>query len=64
MSIAEREAANADVRVSGSQERWVAALGPDGDVRSLLIAGREPLAALLLDAIGVGGFARAAGPAT
>ena len=64
VSIAESEAANADVRVSGSQEQWVAALGPDGDARSLLIVGREPLAALLLDAIGVRGCARAAGPAT
>ena len=64
VSIADGEAANADVRVSGSQEHWVAALGPDGDVRSLLIAGREPLAALLLDAIGIRGFARAAGQST
>ena len=63
VSIADGEAANADVRVAGSQEHWVAALGPDGDARSLLIAGREPLAALLLDAIGVRAFARAAGPA-
>ena len=63
VSIADGEVANADVRVSGSQEHWIAALGPDGDARSLLIAGHEPLAALLLDAIGVCAFARAAGPA-
>ena len=64
VSIADGEAANADVRVSGSQEHWVAALGLDGDARSLLIVGREALAALLLDAIGACAFARAAGPAT
>ncbi len=64
VSIAHGEVANADVRVSGSQDHWVAALGPDGDARSLLIAGREPLATLLLDAIGICAFARAAGPAT
>ena len=64
VSIADGEAANAEVRVSGSQERWVAALAPDGDARSLLIVGREPLAALLLDAIGIRAFARAAGQAT
>ena len=64
VSIAHDEVANADVRVSGSQEHWVAALSPDGDARSLLIVGREPLAALLLDAIGIRAFARAAGTAT
>jgi DNA-binding HxlR family transcriptional regulator len=54
VSIAEAEQADADVHVSGSQEDWIDALGPDADRRALRIVGDEELASLLLDGLGVG----------
>jgi DNA-binding HxlR family transcriptional regulator len=64
-SIAEAEDADADVHVSGSQEDWIEALGPDADRSGLQIDGDEGLASLLLDSLGVAAesAARAAGVA-
>ena len=55
VSIAERADAGAGVRVSGSQDDWIDALGPDADRSGLQIEGDERLARVLLD--GVGAFA-------
>jgi DNA-binding HxlR family transcriptional regulator len=52
VSIAERADAGAAVRVSGSQEDWIDALGPDADRSGLQIDGDERLARLLLDGVG------------
>ena len=52
-SIAEGEHADADVHVSGSQEDWIDALGPDADRSGLRIDGDDELAGLLLDGLGV-----------
>lgn len=51
VSIAEREAADADLRISGTQEDWIDAFGPDADRGALRITGDQNLAATLLDAI-------------
>jgi DNA-binding HxlR family transcriptional regulator len=55
VAIVEREHPGADVRVTGSQDDWIDALGPDADRRGLQIEGDEGLARVLLD--GVGAFA-------
>ena len=55
VSISETEQANPDVRVTGSQDDWIDALGPDADRSGLRIEGEERLARVLLD--GVGAFA-------
>ena len=52
-SIAEGEDAGADVHVSGSQEDWIDALGPDADRSGLRVEGDEEFASLLLDGLGV-----------
>ena len=52
VAIAEGEDTSADVLVSGSQEDWIHALGPDGDRSGLEVDGDERLAARLLGAIG------------
>lgn len=51
VSIAEREAADADLRIRGSQDDWVDALGPDADREALRVDGDQHLASLLLDTI-------------
>jgi hypothetical protein len=51
VSIAEREDPAADVRVTGSQQDWIDALGPDQDRSGLRIEGDEQLASMLLDGI-------------
>ena len=56
VTIGECKAAVVDVRVSGSQEGWIAALGPAADEGGLRMEGDEPLAVMLLD--GIGAFAR------
>ena len=55
VSIAERGDAGAGVRVAGSQDDWIDALGPDADRSGLQIDGDERLARVLLD--GVSAFA-------
>jgi DNA-binding HxlR family transcriptional regulator len=51
VTIVERSDTGADVRVSGSQEDWIDALGPDADRSGLRIEGVERLAHLLLDGV-------------
>lgn len=51
MSFAEREAPEADCRITGDEAAWVAALGPDADRRGLEIAGMSQTAGALLDAL-------------
>ncbi len=55
VAIAEREDAGADARVSGSQEDWIEALGPDADRSGLRVEGDQRLASVLL--AGVGAYA-------
>jgi DNA-binding HxlR family transcriptional regulator len=55
VAIGERADEAADVRVSGTQDDWIDALGPDADRSGLQIDGDERLARALLD--GVGAFA-------
>jgi DNA-binding HxlR family transcriptional regulator len=55
VAIAERGDAGAGVRVAGSQDDWIDALGPDADRSGLQIDGDERLARVLLD--GVSAFA-------
>jgi DNA-binding HxlR family transcriptional regulator len=52
VAISEVEQAEADAMVSGSQEDWVDALGPEGDRGGLRIDGDKRLASMLLDAVG------------
>jgi hypothetical protein len=52
VAISEVEDAAADASVSGSQEDWIDALGPDADRSGLRIDGNQRLASMLLDAIG------------
>ena len=53
VAITEAEQADCDVRVTGSQDDWIDALGPEADRSGLRIDGDEPLAAMLLDGLGV-----------
>ncbi len=55
VSIAECPEPGAGVRVAGSQDDWIDALGPDADRSGLQIDGDERLARVLLD--GIGAFA-------
>ncbi|MBA3748560.1 MAG: helix-turn-helix transcriptional regulator [Solirubrobacterales bacterium] len=52
VSISESSQAPADVRVSGTQDDWIDALGPDADRGGLRIEGHEKLAEVLLDGVG------------
>jgi DNA-binding HxlR family transcriptional regulator len=51
VSIAELEDRGADVRVTGSQQDWIDALGPQMDATGLTIEGDEQLASMLLAGI-------------
>ncbi len=51
-TIAERQASDAAVRVTGSDADWIEALGPAADRAGLEITGDESLAAVVLDGIG------------
>jgi DNA-binding HxlR family transcriptional regulator len=55
VTIAEHEDPAADAHVSGTQEDWVDALGPEADRSGLHIEGDQRLASMLLS--GVGAFA-------
>ena len=48
------------MRVSGSQDDWIDALGPDGDRSGLQLDGDERLAGMLLDGLGAVADAAAA----
>ncbi len=52
VSIAEREAPDADARLAGLESAWVRALGPDADRQALELDGDAQLAEALLDAFG------------
>jgi DNA-binding HxlR family transcriptional regulator len=59
-TIARCDDANADVRVSGSQDDWICALGPQADRSRLHVEGERWLATLLLD--GLSGRSRSTNP--
>ena len=48
MTISERPEGAADAVVSGSEEAWISALGPDGAIASLHVEGKRALAEALL----------------
>jgi DNA-binding HxlR family transcriptional regulator len=52
VTIEEREDEDADVRITGSQDDWIDALGPDGDSGGLRVDGDRRLASMLLSGIG------------
>ncbi|MFN8174283.1 MAG: helix-turn-helix domain-containing protein [Solirubrobacteraceae bacterium] len=60
VTLAEREAPDAEARVSGSERAWIAALGPGADRSALRIEGDGALAAALLDGLEPSAEARAA----
>lgn len=51
MTVQERSLPEADARISGGEDAWIAALGPDADTSSLDITGKSQLADALLDAL-------------
>lgn len=53
VSIEERQEPEADSRVTGDQDAWVAAFSPDGDRSGLDMSGDESLATQLLDGLAV-----------
>ena len=53
VSIEEHEKPDADARVAGDQDAWVAAFSPEGDRSGLTLSGDESLAAQLLDGLAV-----------
>jgi DNA-binding HxlR family transcriptional regulator len=55
VTIAEHEDPAADVRVTGTQEDWIDALGPGADRSGLRVEGDQRLASVLLG--GIGAFA-------
>jgi DNA-binding HxlR family transcriptional regulator len=59
VTISEQETADADARISGSEQDWIEALGPSADRDALTVSGDERLATAVLDGVG----ARAAGDA-
>jgi DNA-binding HxlR family transcriptional regulator len=62
VTISEQEMADADARISGSEQDWIEALGPSADRDALTMSGDERLATAVLDGVGAspGGAARAA----
>jgi DNA-binding HxlR family transcriptional regulator len=52
VSIAEGENPDADARVSGSQDDWIDALGPDADHSGLRVEGDQRLASAMLAGVG------------
>ena len=51
VTIAERPAADADVRIAGSEHDWIDALGPSADRGALRVSGDERLAEIVLDGV-------------
>jgi HxlR-like helix-turn-helix len=60
VEITERPEAEADAVVTGRVEDWVAALGPDGGLDTLVVSGERGLAEAVLDGFTVVAGARAA----
>jgi len=52
VTIAEHDDPNASVHLSGSQQNWIDALGPDADASGLTITGDVQLASMLLSGVG------------
>jgi len=51
VQISETKASESDVRISGSEADWIAALGPESDHAGLHIDGDERLARMLVDGV-------------
>jgi len=51
VTIAEHDDPNASVHLSGSQQNWIDALGPDADASGLTITGDVQLASMLLSGV-------------
>jgi DNA-binding HxlR family transcriptional regulator len=60
VTIAEREAPDADARIRGSEREWIEALGPRADHDALSIDGDKRLASILLEGLAPGAIERAA----
>ena len=61
VDISERADGPADATVAGTEEQWIAALGPDGTTTGLAFSGERPLADTLLSVFaGAASAARAA----
>lgn len=61
VTIAEREAPEADAQIAGAEADWIRALGPEQDRNALRIAGDERLALTVLDAVAGAGLRAASG---
>lgn len=55
VTVEERSAEGADVRVAGTVEEWVKAFSPERDRTGLHLAGEQPLAEALLDGLAAAG---------
>ncbi len=51
MIVQERSHPEADARIAGNEDAWIAALGPDADTSSLDVTGKGKLADALLEAL-------------
>ena len=60
VSITERPEGAADATVTGTEETWIAALGPDGAIGSLHVEGTRALAEALLSGFTAAATSRAA----
>jgi DNA-binding HxlR family transcriptional regulator len=60
VSVSERPEGPADAVVTGAEEAWVRALGPDGAIGSLDVEGKRPLAEALLSGLTAAATSRAA----
>jgi DNA-binding HxlR family transcriptional regulator len=60
VTISERPEGPADAVVTGSEEAWISALGPDGAIASLDIEGSRSLAETLVSGLTVAGIPRGA----
>ncbi|HKH17349.1 MAG TPA: winged helix-turn-helix transcriptional regulator [Solirubrobacteraceae bacterium] len=60
VSITERPEGTADATVTGTEETWIGALGPDGAIGSLHIEGKRGLAEALLSGFTAAATSRAA----
>ena len=60
VTVSEQPVESADVTVTGDHEAWVAALGPDGDVSKLDVAGDRALADFFVQGFATAAAARSA----
>ena len=59
VGFSERAAPDADARVSGTRDDWIAALGPDADTTRLAVSGDADLAGTVLELVGGASAAQA-----